>query len=185
MLVKLGVSNRHIHLNKEDYKLLFGSSNFDKRNNLTQKDEFASLKTVTLVGPKASISNVRVIGPLREYTQVEILQSDTYILGVNPPVRNSGDLKDASEIIIKTNLNEIKRSCCIISDRHIHISPQERKKYKLEKDIYKIKVDNDKGGIINNVKIKESNKFSFELHLDRDDANAFLLKDNDLLEIIE
>ena len=109
MLVKLGVSNRHIHLNKEDYKLLFGSSNFDKRNNLTQKDEFASLKTVTLVGPKASISNVRVIGPLREYTQVEILQSDTYILGVNPPVRSSGDLKDASEIIIKTNLNEIKR----------------------------------------------------------------------------
>ncbi len=92
MLVKVGVSNRHVHLNEEDYNLLFSSSKFDKRNYLTQEGEFASLKTVTIKGPKGSIDNVRVVGPLRNYTQVEVLKSDNYILGVNPPVRTSGDL---------------------------------------------------------------------------------------------
>lgn len=185
MLVKVGVSNRHIHLNQEDYNLLFSSSKFDKRNDLTQKGEFASLKTVTIKGPKGSIDNVRVVGPLRNYTQVEILKGDTYILGVNPPVRTSGDLLDASVITIKTELNEITKKCCIIANRHIHISKEERKKYNLTKDKYKIKINTEKGGIIDNVYIKESDKFNLELHLDRDDANAFLLKDNDLVEIIE
>ena len=178
MLVKVGVSNRHVHLNEEDYNLLFSSSKFDKRNDLTQEGEFASLKTVTITGPKGSIDNVRVVGPLRNYTQVEVLKSDTYILGVNPPVRTSGDLFDASVITLKTDLNEITRKCCIIADRHIHISKEERKKYNLTKDKYKVKINTDKGGIIDNVYIKESDKFNFELHLDRDDANAFLLKDN-------
>ena len=185
MLVKVGVSNRHVHLNEEDYNLLFSSSKFDKRNDLTQEGEFASLKTVTITGPTGSIDNVRVVGPLRNYTQVEVLKSDTYILGVNPPVRTSGDLFDASVITLKTDLNEITRKCCIIADRHIHISKEERKKYNLTKDKYKVKINTDKGGIIDNVYIKESDKFNFELHLDRDDANAFLLKNNDLVEIIE
>ena len=184
MLVKVGVSNRHVHLNEEDFNLLFSSSNFDKRNDLTQEGEFASLKTVTIKGPKGSIDNVRVVGPLRNYTQVEVLKSDTYILGVNPPVRTSGDLFDASVITLKTDLNEITRKCCIIADRHIHISKEERKKYNLTKDKYKVKINTDKGGIIDNVYIKESDKFNLELHLDRDDANAFLLKDNDLEENI-
>ena len=178
MLVKVGVSNRHVHLNEEDYNLLFSSSKFDKRNDLTQKGEFASLKTVTITGPKGSIDNVRVVGPLRTYTQVEVLKSDTYLLGINPPVRTSDDLFDASVITLKTDLNEITRKCCIIANRHIHISKEERKKYNLTKDKYKVKINTDKGGIIDNVYIKESDKFNLELH-------AFLLKDNDLVEIIE
>ena len=84
-----------------------------------------------------------MVGPLRNYTQVEVLKSDTYILGVNPPVRTSGDLFDASVITLKTDLNEITRKCCIIADRHIHISKEERKKYNLTKDKYKVKIKND------------------------------------------
>ena len=185
MKVSVGISNRHVHLNKEDYELLFNDQEFSKRNDLTQKGEFASNLTVTLCGPKGEIPNVRVLGPLRNYTQVEISKTDSYLLGINPEVRNSGDLEDAVDIDIVTNNNAITRKACIIATRHIHINGEDQKKYNLYDQMYKIKTFTEKSSILENVYIKVSPSYTFELHLDNDDANSNLLTNGDYVEIIK
>ena len=185
MKINVGISNRHIHLCEEDYKLLFGDIPLTKRNDLTQPGMYACNETVIIKGDKREINNVRILGPLRDYTQVEISKTDSYLLGVDPPVRNSGDLNDASLITIIGPNGTIKRKACIVATRHIHIDKSEREKHNLIGiDKVSVKIDGEKSGIINNVYLKESDKAYFELHLDTDDANGFLLKQGDEVEII-
>ena len=185
MKLNVGISNRHIHLNNEDYQLLFGDIPLTKRNDLTQPGMYACNETVTIKGDKRSIDNVRVLGPNRSYTQVEVSKTDAYTLGVNPPVRNSGDLDGAYPITIIGPKGEITRNVCIIATRHIHVDESERIKHNLvgiEK--VSVKIDGEKSGIIDNVYLKDSDKAYFELHLDTDDANGFLLKNGMEVEII-
>ena len=185
MKITVGVSNRHVHLNENDYKLLFGDIPLTKRNDLTQPGMYACNETVTIKGEKRSIENVRVLGPLRSYTQVEVSKTDAYSLGVNPPVRNSGDLEGAYPITIIGPKGEITRNACIIATRHIHVDSNIRKKFHLENiDKVKVSISGEKGGIIENVYLKDSEEAFFELHLDTDDANAHLLKQGDEVEII-
>ena len=185
MKVNVGISNRHVHLNYDDYKLLFGDILLTKRNDLTQPGMFACNETVTIKGSKRSYDNVRVLGPLRSYTQVEISKTDSYYLGVNPPVRNSGDLVDADEITIIGPVGEITRKACIIPTRHIHVDKKIRMEHHLEGiDKVSVKINGEKGGIIDNVYLKDSDEAYFELHLDTDDGNAFLLNQGDEVEII-
>ena len=185
MKVTVGISNRHVHLNEEDYKLLFGETPFEVRNPLSQPGMFASTLTVSITGSKRTIDNVRVLGPLRSYTQVEISRTDSYTLGVNPPVRDSGDLADAVEITITGPLGSITRNACIIATRHIHVNDEIRKEHGLE-GIKKVSVRKvgEKGAILNDVHLKDNPASYFELHLDTDDANALLLSQDDELEII-
>ena len=185
MKVKVGVSNRHVHLCVEDYHLLFGKDEFTKKVDLNQPGEFASMQVVTIKGEKGAIENVRVLGPFRNYTQVEVSKTDSYKLGVNPPVKASGDLKDACDITIIGPYGEITRKACIIANRHIHVDNEIINKYNLQGiSEVKVKVDGIKGGILENVYLKETKKAYFEIHLDTDDANAFLIKQNDEVEII-
>ena len=185
MKINVGISNRHVHLNDDDYKLLFKDIPLTKRNDLTQPNTFASELTVTIKGPKRSIENVRVLGPNRSYTQVEVSKTDAYTLGVNPPVRNSGDLSGASEITIVGPNGEITREAAIIASRHIHVDKNIRKEHNLEGiEKVSVKIGGEKPGIIENVYLKDSEEAYFEMHLDTDDANAFLLKQNDEVEII-
>jgi len=185
MKVNVGISNRHVHLNNDDYKLLFGDTPFTKRNDLTQPGLFASDLTVTIAGPKRSIPNVRVLGPNRSYTQVEVSKTDSYTLGINPPVRNSGDLSGASQITIIGPKGTITRDAAIVASRHIHVDKNIRKEHNLEGiDMVSVKMGGEKSGIINNVYLRDTEEAYFELHLDTDDANAFLLKQGDEVEII-
>ena len=181
MKIKVGISNRHVHLT--NYAILFKDKPLTKRNDLSQKGEFASCQTVTIEGPKGSIPNVRILGPFRSYTQVEISKTDSYKLGVNPPIRDSGDLKDACSINIINEDNKITRPSCIIPTRHIHLSDKDQEELKL-KDVVKIKVSGEKSATLENVHIKVSKNYVKELHLDTDDGNACLLKQNDEVEII-
>lgn len=185
MKVKVGISNRHIHLNKDDYNYLFSDIPFSKRNDLSQTGEFASLLTVTLKGPKGEINNVRVLGPLRSYTQVEVSKTDCYKLGVTAPVRDSGDLKDATPIEIIVGNKSITKNCLIIATRHIHINPDEQKRFDLYNDKVKVMVRGDKPTILEDVHLKVADTFKFELHLDTDDANCCLLNSGDEVEIIK
>ena len=185
MKINVGVSNRHVHLTNEDYRLLFGDIPLTKRNDLTQPNTFASDLTVTIRGSKKSIPNVRVLGPNRSYTQVEVSKTDSYTLGIDPPVRNSGDLDGASEVTIIGPNGDITRKAAIIATRHIHVDRRIREEKGLvgvEK--VSIKIPGEKSGIIDNVYLKDSDIAYFELHLDTDDANAHLLKQNDEVEII-
>lgn len=187
MKVSIGVSNRHVHLKKEHLKILFGNDfELEKKKDLTQPSQYATTSLVTLKTEKSEIENVRVLGPLRSYTQVEISKTDAYKLGLNPPVRNSGDLKDSSPITIvgPNGVVEIEEGC-IIPTRHIHILPSQVEMYELEgKDMVNVKIDGEKGGILSNVHLKVSDDAFFELHLDTDDANAHLIKNGDIGEIL-
>ena len=123
MKVKVGVSNRHIHLSMEDKNILFGDDYILKeKRRLSQDNNYACYETVNLINGDKKIENVRVIGPERTYTQVEISKEDASVLGINPPYRNSGDLTNAEEIIIESEKSSIKRKCVILSNRHIHMT---------------------------------------------------------------
>ncbi len=185
MKTNVGISNRHVHLTDEDYKLLFGDEEVKKRNDLKQPGMFACEQVVTLRTPKKEIPKVRVLGPFRNYTQVEISKTDAYSLGIDPPVRNSGDLVGAAEIEIVGPCGSITRNAAIIATRHIHVNEEIRNEKGLV-GIGKVSVRKvgEKGAILEDVYLKDSVEAYFELHLDTDDANALLLKQDDELEII-
>lgn len=179
----IAISNRHIHLTKETYDLLFDEP-LTMKKPISQIGEFASLQTLSIKGPKGTIENVRVMGPFRDYNQVEVSRSDAYKLGVNPPVRESGDLEDSETITIITPKKEITLdNVCIQAERHIHMNEKKAEELGLKNDdLVKLIVNNDKGGEMEAfVKVKP-NGF-FEIHIDYDDANAFLLKNGDEVEI--
>lgn len=181
--IKVGVSNRHVHLTKEDYELLFDEE-LTLKYKLNQIGEFASNQTLTIKTKDGIIENVRVVGPLRNYTQAEISRRDARHLGVNPPVRSSGDIFDSEDITLITNKNEISRKCCIIADRHVHMSPSDAVKYNVvDKQPVKIRVEGDKSGIMDAV-IKITDTGYYEYHIDTDDANAFDLDNNDEVTLI-
>ena len=185
MKVSVGISNRHVHLSNEDYKILFKDTMMNIRNKLKQPGQFASTLTVTIQSDKGKIENVRVLGPNRDYTQVEISKTDSYKLGLNPPVRDSGDLDGSSLITIIGPYGKIKKECCIIANRHIHVDKNIIKEKELSdiKEV-KIRISGEKSGIIEHVSLKETEEAFFELHLDTDDANAFLLNQGDIVEIM-
>lgn len=187
MKVSIGVSNRHVHLSENDLKVLFGEEYIlTKKNDLTQPGQYASTAFVTIKTAKSEIENVRVLGPVRNYTQVEISKTDSYKLGLNPPVRNSGELENSSAITIIGPKGSIDlKEGCIIAARHIHILPEQIKQYGFEGiEKVSVKINSEKGGIIDNVYLKPSDEAFFELHLDTDDANANLIKNGDIGEII-
>lgn len=180
---KIAISNRHIHLTKEIYEKLFDEP-LSMKKPISQIGEFASNQTLTIKGPKGMIEKVRVMGPHRDYNQVEVSKSDAYILGLEPPVRESGDLEDSETITLITFKNEITlENVCILAERHVHMNDKMAEELGLKNDdLVKLIINNDKGGEMEAfVKIK-SNGF-FEIHIDRDDANAFLLKTGDEVEI--
>ncbi len=184
MKIPVGISNRHVHLTKEIYDKLFDIE-ITKRNDLSQKREFASNMTVTIETEKSKIDNVRVIGPLRDYNQVEILRSDAYILGINPPTRRSGELEYSENITLTTKKGKVTlKSCCICQEFHIHMNYDFAKIYNIkDKDIIKVLVNTSKKAIIfAHVKITENGVLEFQI--DRDDANSLDLKQGDNVEIL-
>jgi len=185
MKVTVGISNRHVHLKQSDFFKLFGKNAIlEKKVDLNQPHNFASTSFVTIKTDKNQIEKVRVLGELREYTQVEISKSDAYFLGINPPIRKSGDNKKGAIVTLIGPKGEVVADSCILAERHIHITEEEKEKYQLP-DIVSLKIVGEKGGTLNNVHLRTSENAYFECHLDTDDANAFLLNNGDELEIIK
>lgn len=183
MKIKVGVSARHIHITEEDYKILFDEE-LNVKKYLNQPGEFASDKKV-IISNNDKYLPATIVGPFRKYTQVEMSRTDAYKLSLDVPVKQSGDLEEAAEITISTEKGSIKRKAAIIPARHIHITKKQREEYGLLNDTYSIKVTGEKGGVFDNVTISESEKSYFELHIDTDDANAFLINSGDEVEIIK
>lgn len=185
MKLNVGVSARHIHLTEEVYNQLFGDNEIEKRNDLNQKGEFASLVSVSLKGEKGSIENVRVLGPFRNYNQIEISKTDAHKLGVNPPVRASGDLADSSPItLVGPNGEVYLEKGLIIAERHVHMTEEQARELGLQnKQKVLVQIDGEKAGTIE-AYVKISANAFFEIHLDTDDANAFLLKNGDEVKLL-
>ena len=168
MNTKIGISNRHVHLTKEDVNILFGDNyELTKRNDLDQPGQYAANETVTLKTKKNIKEGVRIVGPIRNYTQVEVLSSDKEYFGINPPIRNSEDLNNSEEITIIGPKGQItKKNICIIANRHIHINSRDKDKFK-DDEIVKVKVGDI---ILDNVHIKISDSYSTSFHINKDDA---------------
>ena len=187
MKVTVGVSNRHVHLTDNDLATLFGEQyKLEIVRSINQPGQYASNAFVTLKTDTGAIEHVRVLGPTRPYTQIEISTTDAYKLGLNPPIRESGDLEGSAPITIIGSVGTINLDKgCIIADRHIHLLPEQVELYNLQGiKTVSVRIPGIKGGIIDNVNLRVSNSSYFEIHLDTDDANAHLLKNGDIVEII-
>ena len=116
MKISVGISNRHVHLTKEDLNILYGNNyELNKKVDINQPGQFASLETVTLKTDKDEIRNVRILGPVRNYTQVEISKTDSIKLGINPPLRDSGDVLNSEVITIIGPCGSVTKECCILA----------------------------------------------------------------------
>lgn len=185
--VPIAASNRHIHLSPEHVERLFGHGyQLTKLKDLSQPNQFAAKETVTLIGPKGRIHNVRVLGPARGITQVEVSLFDGFTLGVKPPIRNSGDINGSESITIQGPRGQITiREGLISAARHIHMHTSDAETFGVQDgDLVQVKVDGVRGIIFSNVLIRTSPKFKLEMHIDQDEANAAGIKNGQLVEII-
>lgn len=178
MEIKVGVSNRHVHLTREDVDILFGKGyNITVRNYLDQPGQFASLETVSLKANNIVKDNVRIVGPLRSYTQVELLEDDKEYFKINPPVRNSNDLDNSEMITIIGPKGVItKENICIIANRHIHINSRDNNNF-YNDQIVKVKI---KDKILDNIHIKIDNNYALVLHINKDEAKRMGIESNDI-----
>ena len=175
--IPVGISNRHIHLTKEDLETLFGPGyELTHLKDLSQPGQYACKETLTIVGPSMrAIEGVRVLGPLRKASQVEISVTDSYVLKVKPPVRESGSLVGSSPITIIGPKGIVRLpQGCIIANRHIHMSPDDAAHFGVKDGDY-IDVDAMSGTKRTrwfDVQVRVHKDFRLEMHVDTDDANA-------------
>ncbi len=171
MNIKIGVSNHHIHLTKEVLEILFGKGyKLTPKRYLTQKGQYACEETVTLKKGKKVLEHVRIIGPCRKYTQVELLETDNSFFGLDCPVRKSGDLVGSETITIIGPKGEYEAvESTIIADRHIHMSKEDLETFKRHNDeVVKVNVEN--GVTLDDVHIKSDETCVLEMHINKDEA---------------
>lgn len=174
--VPIGISARHVHLSQADVERLFGAGyRLKARNPLYQHEQFAAEETVTLVGPRMrAIEEVRVLGPARGETQVEIARTDGFALGLEPPVRPSGELAGTPGIVIVGPKGALVLAQGVIrANRHIHLGPAEAAPFGIaDGDVFDVEIEGPKAAILRGVQCRVDPAFRAELHLDTDDANA-------------
>ncbi|PLT32700.1 phosphate propanoyltransferase [Bacillus sp. V5-8f] len=186
--IPIGVSARHCHLSKEDFAKIFGKEgSLTKKGDLLQPDQFAANETVAIAGPKGSIEKVRVLGPFRKHTQVEVSISDSVKLGLKPPIRESGNIANSSPVTIIGPKGSIYlEEGLIIAQAHIHMSPSDAARFRVQDgDFVRVKINNERRPIsFEKVKVRESPHYVLEMHIDTDEANAANVISGDFAELI-
>lgn len=173
--VPVGISNRHIHLSQADLDQLFGAGyQLTPMKELSQPGQFACKETVTICGPKGAIEKVRVLGPVRKETQIEIVAGDCFKLGVKAPAKLSGDLAGTPGITVVGPRGSVQTAQgLIVAQRHIHMAPADAQAYGVQDgQIVKIRVGGLRGGLYDNVAIRVTTSSKLECHLDTEEANA-------------
>lgn len=187
--IPVGVSNRHIHLTRQDVETLFGKGyRLTPLKDLSQPGQYACKEQLTIVGPSLRpIEKVRVLGPERKASQVEISRTDAYLLKVKPPVRESGKIAGSAPITIIGPKGVVTLSeGCIIANRHIHMSPEDGARFGLKDNDY-VTVDafGERRTRFFDVQVRVDPNFRLEMHLDTDDANAAGLANGAKVAIIK
>jgi putative phosphotransacetylase len=187
-LIPLGVSNRHIHLTRGTFQKLFGERvPFEAMRPLYQPGEFASKHTLAIVGPKLrTIPGVRILGPLRNYDQVEVSLTDAIFLGIDPPVANSGTLDKAAPLtLIGPNGSVYLERCAIVASRHIHMPTTDARTLGVKDgDLCRVRVGGDKPTVFENVLVRTNDNWLLQAHLDTDDANAANIREETSVEFL-
>ncbi len=175
MKIPIEISARHAHLSKADLEILFGKGfELSKFKDLSQAGQFVAEQVVSLEGPRGALESVRILGPCREKTQVEISETDARHLGLNPPVRNSGNLDGTPGIkIIGPSGSVVLRQGVILALRHIHIDPASARDFGVKDgDRIKVDVSGVRDLLFENVLVRVSPDFKLAMHIDTDEANA-------------
>jgi putative phosphotransacetylase len=186
--VPAAASSRHVHLSGEALEILFGSGyRLKVLRPLTQPGQFACEETVTLAGPRGRIQGVRILGPVRSETQVEISLTDTYRLGIEPVVRMSGDIGGSPGCTLVGPAGEVVLGQgVIVAARHLHISDEEAEAFGLKNgDTVAARKKGDRETVFGNILVRAGDAHSLELHLDTDEANTARIQNGDLLELIK
>jgi putative phosphotransacetylase len=185
--IKVGVSARHVHLSRKDLETLFGKGYELTPKKMLMGDQFAAEECVTLVSPSLrTIEGVRVLGPVRKDSQIEISRTDTFKLKVSPPVRPSGEIKGSAPMaLVGPKGSVFLNEGCIIANRHIHMTPADAEKYGVkDNDVVDVEIQNSKPTRYYNVQVRVREDFDTEMHIDTDDANAAAIRQGDHVEII-
>lgn len=186
--IPVGISNRHIHLSQTDLDTLFGAGyQLTKIKDLSQPRQYVCKETLTIGGPKGAIEKVRILGPVRSESQVEILQGDCFKLGITAPVRMSGDLQRTPGVTLIGPQGGIFLSQgLMIAQRHIHMTLEEANRFGVtDGEQVAIQVGGARGGTYSNVAIRANNTSAFECHIDTEEANAMNLTSNSRIKIVK
>ena len=173
--IPVGVSNRHIHLSQEDLERIFGPGyQLTPTKDLSQPGQYACKETVTICGPKGAIEKVRVLGPVRSKTQIEILAGDCFKLGVKTQAKLSGDLAGTPGITIIGPKGSVEvKEGLIIAQRHIHMTLKDAENLGVhDGQIVSIQIEGPRGGLLSNVVIRANDSSALECHVDTEEANA-------------
>lgn len=184
----IALSNRHIHVSREDLDILFGKGyQLNKIKDLSQPGQYACDERVEIVGPKRNIKGVRILGPVRPKTQLELSISDAFTLGIDPIVRNSGDVKDTPGVKIVGPKGEIQlEEGAIVAARHIHMHTSDAEEFGVvDNEIVNIRINGARGLIFENVLVRVSDEFALEMHVDVEEGNASGVKNGEIVELIK
>ena len=173
--IPVGVSNKHVHLTEHDYNILFPNQPMQMKKKLNQGDDFASDKLVTLTGPKGEMQRVRILGPCRKYSQVEISMTDARTLGIKAPIRLSGNVEGTPGIKIRSPYAEIElEKGVIVAKRHIHVQTEDAKLMGLRSgQNVTVKIESpERTAYLADCEIRTGDDFTLEMHIDTDEGNA-------------
>ncbi|MBL0388479.1 phosphate propanoyltransferase [Tumebacillus sp. ITR2] len=188
MQIPVGVSARHIHLSQEHLTALFGAgAQLHPKKALSQPGQYASEETVDLQGPRGKIERVRVLGPVRPETQLEVSKTDLLKLGMQAPVRESGQIEGSPGLTIIGPQGQVQlEKGVIVAKRHVHFSPDEARRYGVrDGQFLTLRTSGERGLIFEHVSARVSPKYKLDFHLDTDEANAAGVQTGDEAEVIE
>ncbi|WNR46725.1 phosphate propanoyltransferase [Paenibacillus roseipurpureus] len=186
-LIPIGVSARHIHLSKEDLFTLFGEG-YELTNfkDLSQPGQYAAQETVAIVGPRGQFEKVRILGPIRPQTQIEVSRTDAFSLGIHPPVRESGQIADTPGLRVIGPQGEVNlENGVIVAARHIHFHTSDAAKWGIQdKQLLRVQLRGERPLIFEDVIARVSDQFALDLHIDTDEGNAAGVKTGDQAELL-
>ncbi|OXS76695.1 phosphate propanoyltransferase [Domibacillus enclensis] len=177
--IPVAVSARHVHLSPEHVEALFGKGyELTKRSELSQPGQFASNEMVVIAGPKGSLERVRVLGPVRQLTQAEISWTDAMKIGVRPPLRESGNVKDSAPVTMIGPSGSVSLpEGLIIAQAHIHMAPHDARQFGVKDgERVSVKISSERPLSIDHVRIRVSERYRLEMHIDTDEANAGFIR---------
>lgn len=186
--IPVGVSNRHVHLSQADLNSLFGNGyELTKMKDLSQPGQYACKESITICGPKGAIEKIRILGPVRSKTQVEVLTGDSFKLGVVSQARLSGELNGTPGITLIGPKGSVQTTeGLIVAQRHIHMTLQDAQRFGVQDgQTVDIQIEGPRGGIYSNVAIRANNTSSLECHIDTEEANAMSMSGSSTVKIVK